>query len=73
MYDDVISSAPADPGRNVDNANSTSSQPDRDENSEANGAYHHVGNNLGSGHIGRRYQLYVGNLTWVNIFVCIYS
>lgn len=38
---------------------------DRNDSSETNGGYHHVGNNLAPNHMGRRHQLYIGNLTWV--------
>lgn len=31
---------------------------------DTNGGYHHTGNNMAPSHVGRRFQLYVGNLTW---------
>lgn len=36
-------------------------------NEETNGSapYHQLGNNIQPNQIGRRHQLYVGNLTWV--------
>lgn len=43
-------------------------------NEETNGSapYHQLGNNIQPNQIGRRHQLYVGNLTWVGNFVVIY-
>lgn len=72
LYDDVIA-APADGSRQAETTTTASSQAERSENPEANGGYHHIGNNLAPNHIGRRHQLYVGNLTWVcmaGISVC---
>lgn len=63
LYDDVIA-APADGSRQAETTTTASSQAERSENPEANGGYHHIGNNLAPNHIGRRHQLYVGNLTW---------
>jgi cleavage and polyadenylation specificity factor subunit 6/7 len=68
LYDDVIAAAP---GNNERGTSESSDRGDRDReasNEETNGnaPYHQLGNNIQPNQIGRRHQLYVGNLTWVS-------
>lgn len=39
--------------------------------SGSNGLYHQGGGSLTPNHMGRRYQLYVGNLTWVCLHILL--
>lgn len=56
-------------GNSGDGAGDTTSP-----NEETNGSapYHQLGNNIQPNQIGRRHQLYVGNLTWVNNWILIH-
>lgn len=68
LYDDVIA-APAGGNGGVSSANSGDGGGDTTSpNEETNGSapYHQLGNNIQPNQIGRRHQLYVGNLTWVS-------
>lgn len=67
MYDDVIAVPSSEPHERADNA-TPASQIDRADGHDTNGGFSHIGNNLAPNHIGRRHQLYVGNLTWVRSF-----
>lgn len=74
LYDDVIA-APAGGNGGVSTGNSGDGSGDTTSpNEETNGSapYHQLGNNIQPNQIGRRHQLYVGNLTWVRdaISVC---
>ena len=64
LYDDVIA-APSESHDRSD-ISTPASQIDRVESHDTNGGFAHIGNNLAPNHIGRRHQLYVGNLTWVS-------
>lgn len=71
LYDDVIA-APSGGNGGVSGSNSTSggggdADASNISNEETNGnaPYHQLGNNIQPNQIGRRHQLYVGNLTWV--------
>lgn len=82
LYDDVIG-APTSGGEGEApasqqlNTSSSSSGPpaQNNERSPNNGgpSYHHGSNNIQANHGGRRYQLYVGNLTWVRPFLIFSS
>lgn len=65
LYDDVIAAPSSEPhDRSADNA-TPASQIDRAEQHDTNGGFSHGSSGNGpSGHMGRRHQLYVGNLTW---------
>lgn len=75
MYDDVIS-APSGGNGGVSGNNSTvgggggggdADTPNaNNEETNGNAPYHQLGNNIQPNQIGRRHQLYIGNLTWVN-------
>lgn len=72
LYDDVIATAPGNPAEDGPNdgpphINPSGPPPSGPE--ETNGAppYHQHGNNITPNTIGRRHQLYVGNLTWVSL------
>lgn len=77
LYDDVIAAAPGANERGTSES-SDRGERDRENNSEeTNGSapYHQLGNNIQPNQIGRRHQLYVGNLTWVIflsnfLFIC---
>lgn len=66
LYDDVLTSQPGGTPRSDGGGPGGDRSMDRSETSETNGGYHHIGNNLAPNHMGRRYQLYIGNLNWVN-------
>lgn len=80
LYDDVIG-APSSGGegeapasQQLNTSSSSSGTPAQtNERSPNNGGppYHHGSNNVQANHGGRRYQLYVGNLTWVCRFLFI--
>lgn len=55
-------------GRN-DNENGNIPPAERSENVDANGSYGSMGNSFPPNHPGRRHQLYVGNLTWVCVYI----
>lgn len=61
LYDDI--SVPNDNVAVVDGSSGASAQADENSAATANGVYHQSGS-LTPNHMGRRYQLYVGNLTW---------
>ncbi|XP_018324275.1 cleavage and polyadenylation specificity factor subunit CG7185 isoform X2 [Agrilus planipennis] len=65
LYDDVIST-PATGGGGGDNAETNHNSNADTNNEETNGTttYQTQGNNITPTTIGRRHQLYVGNLTW---------
>lgn len=74
LYDDVIA-APAGGNGGVSTGNSGDGGGDTTSpNEETNGSapYHQLGNNIQPNQIGRRHQLYVGNLTWVCNLKIIY-
>jgi len=67
LYDDVIA-APAGGNGGVSSGNTGEGGGDTTSPSEetnGNAPYHQLGNNIQPNQIGRRHQLYVGNLTWV--------
>uniref|UniRef100_A0A1B0DBJ3 Cleavage and polyadenylation specificity factor subunit 6 n=2 Tax=Phlebotomus papatasi TaxID=29031 RepID=A0A1B0DBJ3_PHLPP len=64
LYDDVLTSQPGGTPRSDGGGPGGDRSMDRSETSETNGGYHHIGNNLAPNHMGRRYQLYIGNLNW---------
>lgn len=65
LYDDVIATPSSEPHERGINADTPNSQGDRADSIDTNGSFSHM-NNMGPNHIGRRHQLYVGNLTWVS-------
>lgn len=67
LYDDVIASAPGNVDENNDGPHLNPGGPPPPNPEDTNGAppYHQHGNNITPNTIGRRHQLYVGNLTWV--------
>lgn len=70
LYDDVIA-APAGGNGGVSSSNTGDGGGDTtspNEETNGNAPYHQLGNNIQPNQIGRRHQLYVGNLTWV--FIC---
>lgn len=69
LYDDVIAVPSSEPHDRIDSV--ATSQDRSGDSMDTNGGFAHIGNNLalGSNHIGRRHQLYVGNLTWVRCLV----
>lgn len=69
MYDDVIAAPSSDPHDRPENAAQANVILDRGglDGIDANGGFH-MGNSMQPNHIGRRHQLYVGNLTWVRNF-----
>lgn len=67
LYDDVIA-APAGGNGGVSSGNTGDGGGDTtspNEETNGNAPYHQLGNNIQPNQIGRRHQLYVGNLTWV--------
>lgn len=67
LYDDVIA-APAGGNGGVSSSNAGDGGGDTtspNEETNGNAPYHQLGNNIQPNQIGRRHQLYVGNLTWV--------
>lgn len=76
MYDDVIA-APAGGNGGVSSGNTGDGGGDTtstNEETNGNAPYHQLGNNIQPNQIGRRHQLYIGNLTWVynNIYFIFY-
>lgn len=61
LYDDVI--VKQDDG---ENGNQPATQRRPSEETNGGGSYHNNSGHGHHGHIGRRHQLYVGNLTWVS-------
>lgn len=61
LYDDVIA-APASKPEDGDGPQNSGSSQHAPEETNGNVPYH---NGPSHGHHGRRFQLYVGNLTWV--------
>lgn len=49
------------------------SGPDGTGAAGSNGVYHQGSGSLAPNQVGRRFQLYVGNLTWVSCFICFYG
>lgn len=73
LYDDVIA-APAGGNGGVSSGNTGDGGGDTtspNEETNGNAPYHQLGNNIQPNQIGRRHQLYVGNLTWVYIYTYI--
>lgn len=68
LYDDVIATPSSDPHERGLNPDTPNSQGDRADSIDTNGSFSHM-NNMGPNHIGRRHQLYVGNLTWVKQYI----
>lgn len=71
LYDDVIA-APAGGNGGVSSGNTGDGGGDTtspNEETNGNAPYHQLGNNIQPNQIGRRHQLYVGNLTWVCVQV----
>nr|CAD7425148.1 unnamed protein product [Timema monikensis] len=67
LYDDVIAAPPGGGGdENSQGHVSGAPMANQDGHSPggANPPYHHIGNNIQPNQLGRRHQLYVGNLTW---------
>lgn len=62
LYDDVIAAPAAKPEDGDGPPNSSVPHPHPPEETNGSAPYH---NNASSHHHGRRFQLYVGNLTWV--------
>lgn len=76
LYDDVIA-APAGGNGGVSSGNTGDGGGDTtstNEETNGNAPYHQLGNNIQPNQIGRRHQLYIGNLTWVynNIYFIFY-
>lgn len=72
LYDDVVAAPSSEPHERNDNENGSNSA-ERPDGNDANGSYSHMGSSFAPNHLGRRHQLYVGNLTWVSvIFACFY-
>lgn len=67
LYDDVIAAPPGGNGGVSANNSSTADGEPGSPSEETNGTapYHQMGNNITPNQIGRRHQLYIGNLTWV--------
>lgn len=66
MYDDVISTPATGPGGDGPESNQPPAPNSNSE--ETNGTtYQTQGNNITPSTLGRRHQLYVGNLTWVSV------
>lgn len=65
LYDDVIAATDRVSGsEKVDRGDRE--RDNRSPNEESNGtSYHQLGNNIQPNQVGRRHQLYIGNLTWV--------
>lgn len=61
LYDDI--SVPNDNVAVVDGSSVAAAQTDDSSGATSNGVYHQSGS-LTPNHMGRRYQLYIGNLTW---------
>ena len=70
LYDDVIAAPPGGNGGVTGNNSGAADGEPGSPGEEANGnaPYHQMGNNIQPNQIGRRHQLYIGNLTWVNTF-----
>lgn len=70
LYDDVIA-APAGGNNNSGGNNGEGGGDATSPNEDTNGGapYHQLGNNIQPNQIGRRHQLYVGNLTWVKFIL----
>lgn len=66
LYDDVIATPLSEPHERGINPDTPNSQGDRADSIDTNGTFSHLNN---PNHIGRRHQLYVGNLTWVKLFM----
>lgn len=68
LYDDVIA-APPGAGENQVAPGGPPIQNNESPGPNHGGPpYHHMGNSVSSNMAGRRFQLYVGNLTWVSYF-----
>lgn len=66
MYDDVVAAPSSEPHERTDN-NENGNQAERGPDGvDSNGGYSQMGNSFPPSFAGRRHQLYVGNLTWVN-------
>lgn len=69
LYDDVIATPAAGPGG--DTAESKHPPVSNSNSEETNGTtYQTQGNNITPNTLGRRHQLYVGNLNWVSECLC---
>lgn len=67
LYDDVIATPTGGNGGVTGNntgGNDSDSQNATNEETNGNAPYHQLGNNIQPNQIGRRHQLYIGNLTW---------
>ena len=71
MYDDVIAAPPSSGGDDNSQPPHTPGPPiansDGHSPNNANPPYHQMGNNIQPNQVGRRHQLYIGNLTWVRL------
>lgn len=67
MYDDVVAAPSSEPHERTENENGSIPSAERSDGVDSNGSYMHIGNNSAPNHVGRRHQLYVGNLTWASI------
>lgn len=73
LYDDVIAAPPSTGGGGDENSQPPHTPGPPIQNSDghspnnANPPYHQMGNNIQPNQVGRRHQLYVGNLTWVSV------
>lgn len=69
LYDDVIAAPSSEPHDRIENTSQSNAIMDRGgpDGMDQNNGFAHIGNNLAPNHIGRRHQLYVGNLTWVSV------
>ena len=73
LYDDVIAAPPTTGGGGDENSQPPHTPGPPIQNSDghspnnANPPYHQMGNNIQPNQVGRRHQLYVGNLTWVSV------
>lgn len=65
LYDDVVAAPSSEPHERNDAENGSGPPIDRIDCGDTNGSYMHISNNVAPNHVGRRHQLYVGNLTWV--------
>lgn len=68
LYDDVIAAAPGNTERGASESSERGERDRENAQEETNGTapYHQLGNNIQPNQIGRRHQIYVGNLTWVS-------
>lgn len=57
----------SEPHERTENENGAIPSAERSDGVDSNGGYMHIGNNAAPNHVGRRHQLYVGNLTWASI------